>query len=89
MTGTRSPDAVRLDVTLPDGDGAAWLADRNRKALPTPPVIALTGLTADEDTRRIRSAGVRLVLTKPVNVTQLLLALKDTLEASTAKRAED
>jgi signal transduction histidine kinase len=83
------PDVLVLDVTLPDGDGAAWLEHRNENQLPTPPVIALTGVTADEDTRRIRSAGVRLVLTKPVNVTQLLLALKDTLEASTAKRAED
>jgi CheY-like chemotaxis protein len=87
MGAAHSPDVVVLDVTLPDGDGAAWLEKRNEQALSTPPVIALTGVTADEDTRRIRSAGVRLVLTKPVNVTQLLLALKETLEPKPSRAA--
>ena len=88
MGGAQAPDVVVLDVTLPDGDGATWLEQRNAQAISTPPVIALTGVTADEDTRRIRSAGVRLVLSKPVNVTQLLLALKDTLEAARPKRVD-
>jgi two-component system, sensor histidine kinase len=77
-----SIDAIILDVTLPDGDGATWLARRNERSVDTPPVLALTGVTADEDLRRIRAAGVRQVLTKPVNVTQLLLVLKETLIAS-------
>jgi two-component system, sensor histidine kinase len=75
-------EAIILDVTLPDGDGATWLSRRNERSLDTPPVIALTGVTADEDLRRIRAAGVRQVLTKPVNVTQLLLVLKETLIAN-------
>ena len=75
-------DAVILDVTLPDGDGATWLARRKDRSVETPPVLALTGVTADEDIRRIRAAGVQQVLTKPVNVTQLLLVLKETLIAS-------
>ncbi len=74
-----APDAILLDVTLPDGDGATWLGRRLRRSAPTPPVLALTGVTADEDTRRIREAGVRQVLTKPVHVTQLLLVLKEIL----------
>ncbi len=78
------PDIVLLDVTLPDGDGAAWLERRVRQGLVTPPVIALTGVTADEDTRRIRASGVRLVLSKPVNVTQLLLALGEILDGGAA-----
>jgi DNA-binding response OmpR family regulator len=73
-------DVVLLDVTLPDGDGAIWLESRRRAGAETPPVLALTGVTADEDTRRIQQSGVRRVLTKPVNVTQLLLILKETLE---------
>ena len=72
-----APEAMILDITLPDGDGAVWLAQRSRNQPFGPPVIALTGVTADEDTRRIDAAGVRMVLTKPVNVTQLLLALRD------------
>lgn len=79
--GEDGPDLLVLDVTLPDGDGAAWLDQRLRQGRATPPVIALTGVTADEDTRRIREAGVRLVLSKPVNVRQLLLALKEALDA--------
>jgi DNA-binding response OmpR family regulator/anti-sigma regulatory factor (Ser/Thr protein kinase) len=71
------PEVVILDITLPDGDGAVWLEQRNHKDPLTAAVIALTGVTADADTRRIDAAGVRTVLTKPVNVTQLLLTLRD------------
>jgi len=71
------PEVVILDITLPDGDGAVWLQRRNQKEPFAPAVIALTGVTADADTRRIDAAGVRTVLTKPVNVTQLLLTLRD------------
>ena len=76
-----APDVVLLDVTLPDGDGAVWMQQRTSRNEPTPPVVALTGVTADEDTRRIRESGVQKILTKPVNVTQLLLVLKEMLEA--------
>jgi len=71
------PEAVIMDITLPDGDGAVWLQRRAAKEPSSPPVIALTGVTADADTRRIDAAGVRMMLTKPVNVTELLLALRE------------
>ena len=76
-----APDVVLLDVTLPDGDGAVWMQQRTSRSEPTPAVVALTGVTADEDTRRIRESGVQKILTKPVNVTQLLLVLKEMLES--------
>lgn len=82
------PDALLLDVTLPDGDGAIWLMRRLRREAATPPVLALTGVTADEDRRRIQDSGVRRILTKPVNVTQLLLSLKEVIESSQAEREE-
>lgn len=70
-------DAVILDITLPDGDGAEWLRLwTKREGPPSFPVIALTGITADEDTRRIEQSGVSTVLQKPVNVGQLLEALR-------------
>jgi DNA-binding response OmpR family regulator/anti-sigma regulatory factor (Ser/Thr protein kinase) len=72
-----TPDVIVLDITLPDGDGAEWLTQRTKRGAACPPVIALTGVTADEDTGRIQEAGVRRVLTKPVNVAQLLSALRD------------
>jgi DNA-binding response OmpR family regulator len=73
-----APDVIVLDITLPDGDGAVWL-NRRRSGSPEdiPPVIALTGVTADADTQRIQDAGALRVLTKPVNVAQLLSALRE------------
>lgn len=75
----KSPAVIVLDITLPDGDGAVWLRDRTDRKRRLPPVIALTGVTADVDTRRIEAAGVRRVLTKPVNVSRLLGALQEIL----------
>ncbi|MEP6994455.1 MAG: response regulator [Acidobacteriota bacterium] len=71
-----NPDVIVMDITLPDGDGAVWLTQRAERG-GFPPVIALTGVTADEDTSRIQDAGVRKVLTKPVNIAHLLAALKE------------
>ena len=76
------PEALILDITLPDGDGAVWLRDRLDRTPDFSPVIALTGVTADEDTRRIESAGVRKVLTKPVNVALLLSSLRELLSGN-------
>ena len=77
---TREPEVVVLDITLPDGDGATWLASRNRNQPVSFPVIALTGVTADEDRRRIERSGVSAVLHKPVNVHLLFDALRDCVE---------
>jgi CheY-like chemotaxis protein/anti-sigma regulatory factor (Ser/Thr protein kinase) len=75
------PDVAILDITLPDGDGAEWLElARKRGGEVSFPVIALTGVTADEDRRRIEHAGVYAVLYKPVNVNLLFDALKDCLQ---------
>lgn len=77
---SEAPEVTVLDITLPDGDGAAWLASlREEGPLPCP-VIALTGVTADEDRRRIERSGVSAVLHKPVNVSLLFEALAECLE---------
>ena len=55
----KPPDVVVLDITLPDGDGAAWVGLLQKNAALAFPVIALTGVTADEDRRRIEQAGGR------------------------------
>ncbi len=72
------PDVVILDITLPDGDGAEWLQLVAKRDGKVPfPVIVLTGITADEDTRRIERAGVFAILQKPVNLGLLFQALRD------------
>ena len=84
--GAAAPDLLILDVRLPDGDGAAWLARRRTRTVPMPPVIALTGVTAGDDTKRLREAGVRVVLPKPANVTRLLRAIQQVLEDEATSR---
>ncbi|MEO8189744.1 MAG: response regulator [Acidobacteriota bacterium] len=76
----QAPEVLVLDITLPDGDGAAWLAALREKGPVAFPVIALTGVTADEDRRRIERAGVSAVLHKPVNVHMLFESLRECLE---------
>jgi CheY-like chemotaxis protein len=74
------PDVLVLDITLPDGDGAEWLRLLAKKEGRVPfPVVALTGVTADEDTRRIEQSGVSAILQKPVNVGLLFQALTNCL----------
>jgi CheY-like chemotaxis protein len=71
------PDVLILDITLPDGDGAEWLRLwTKREGRLSFPVIVLTGITADEDTRRIEQSGVSAVLQKPVNVGLLFQVLR-------------
>jgi CheY-like chemotaxis protein len=80
------PDVLILDITLPDGDGAEWLRLLAKKEGRVPfPVIVLTGITADEDTRRIEQSGVFAVLQKPVNVGLLFQALRECRAPATAR----
>ena len=83
LAGRLRPDVVVLDITLPDGDGAEWVRLRQKKGRLEFPVIALTGVTADEDRRRIEQSGVGAVLSKPVNVNLLFEALRDCLAPKT------
>ena len=72
-----APDIAIVDITLPDGDGAEWVKLRRKKAAVNFPLIALTGMTADEDRRRIEKSGFCAVLQKPVDIPVLLKALSD------------
>jgi CheY-like chemotaxis protein len=72
-----APDIAIVDITLPDGDGAEWVRLRRKKGAVGFPLIALTGMTADEDRRRIERSGFCAVLQKPVDIPILLKALSD------------
>jgi CheY-like chemotaxis protein/nitrogen-specific signal transduction histidine kinase len=71
------PDIAIVDITLPDGDGAEWVRLRRKKGAVGFPLIALTGMTSDEDRRRIEKSGFCAVLQKPVDIPVLLKALRD------------
>lgn len=75
-----APDVAIVDITLPDGDGAEWVRLRRKKGALSFPVIALTGITADQDRRRIQRSGVCAVLQKPVDIPLLWKALRDCLD---------
>ena len=71
------PDAVLLDLTLPDGDGLAVLGALAAAGEPAPTTLALTGHD-DPDTRaRCLAAGCRAVLVKPVRPAVLVAALAE------------
>ncbi len=67
------PDAILLDLVLPDVDG--WEAARALRSDPATagiPILGLTGLAFPVLRKRAVEAGCDLVLTKPVSPTRLL-----------------
>lgn len=60
------PDAILLDVMMPDMDGPATLAELQRNpATKEIPVIFLTAKVQTADRRRFTDLGVRGVIAKP------------------------
>ena len=65
--GAPTPDIVLLDLNLPRKSGEEVLeAIRDDAALPTPPVVVLTGSDAAEDVARSYELSANAYLTKPV-----------------------
>jgi DNA-binding response OmpR family regulator len=60
------PDAILLDLTLPDGDGLEILERLTMGGQAPPLVLALTGRDEPEVRRRCLDAGCYDVLVKPV-----------------------
>ena len=75
-------DAIFMDISLPDADGAAVIR-RLREESPGAalPIVALTGKTSDADRRRISEAGASAYLSKPVDVKSLLQTLSTLLDS--------
>lgn len=68
------PDAVLLDIVLPDGDGFSALRAIH-ETQPTLPVILITAHGSEETARTARDLGARGHLTKPCNPAELYAAL--------------
>ncbi|HET9580158.1 MAG TPA: response regulator [Usitatibacter sp.] len=77
---TRLPDAVLLDIQLPGLNGFEVL--RRLRAIDGArfPVLAVTASVMDHDRKRILEAGFDAYVAKPVNIRELLHALKGFLE---------
>jgi DNA-binding response OmpR family regulator len=67
------PDAIVLDLNMPNLDGFGVLAALNKRPLnKQPPIIVLTARNAVDDVRRCLSLGAKDYLAKPFNEAQLL-----------------
>ena len=68
----RKPDAIVLDIMLPDGSGLDFMRELRESENAGIPVLLLTGLGAKEDVIRGLTAGGDDYLTKPYNFPELL-----------------
>lgn len=67
------PDAIVLDVNMPNVDGFTTLERLGRDKLAKLPVLMLTARHGGEDVRRALSLGARDFLAKPFDEGQLIL----------------
>jgi two-component system, cell cycle response regulator DivK len=71
------PDAILLDIGLPDFDGYEVCRRlRQNPATRLTPIIAITGWATAADVQRAREAGCNSVLVKPCEFDKVLLELR-------------
>ncbi len=71
------PDAVVLDIQLPNISGIevieAFMRDRTLRSIP---ILAVTAYAGKGDEEKIRAAGARDYLAKPVSITPFMAAVR-------------
>jgi CheY-like chemotaxis protein len=71
------PDLVLLDLNLPRLDGRGVLADiKSDPVLATIPILVLTSSAADEDIARSYELHANCYISKPVDFTEFLAAVR-------------
>lgn len=75
------PDAVVLDIQLPNISGLelieAFGADRALRAVP---ILAVTAYAGKGDEEKIRAAGAKDYLSKPVSISPFMTAVRGLIE---------
>ncbi len=81
MANQRQPDLILMDINLPGLDGIAAMeilqADEKTKDIP---VIAVSAAVMPGDIERAMSAGFQSYLTKPIQVPDVIKAIKEILD---------
>jgi DNA-binding response OmpR family regulator len=80
------PDAMLLDLRLPDGDGLSLLKRLRDDGARLPVIAALTGRDEPETRARCLRAGCVEVLVKPIDVRGLSQLVRSWLETSSSER---
>ena len=76
LIGERKPDAIVLDIMLPDGSGLDFMKELRKSENAGIPVILLTGLTTKADILSGLKSGGDDYLTKPYDFEELLARLE-------------
>lgn len=79
LLGQRDVDVIVTDLRMPDADGMAVLAAALDKPIP-PPVIILTAFGTIESAVEALQKGAFTYLTKPVNLSELRMAVTKAME---------
>jgi two-component system cell cycle response regulator DivK len=81
------PHAVVLDIQLPNVSGLelieTFIADSALRAIP---ILAVTAYAGKGDEEKIRAAGARDYLAKPVSITPFMMAVRGLMEDEPAVR---
>lgn len=81
LAQTQQPDAILLDVMMPDMDGISTLSNLKANAQTRSiPVIFLTAKTQTTEKDRLQSLGVVDVITKPFNAMTLASQIANILQ---------
>ena len=72
----RKPDAIVLDIMLPDGSGLDFMREMRKSENAGIPILLLTGLGAKEDVVRGLTVGGDDYLTKPYDFKELLMRVE-------------
>jgi CheY-like chemotaxis protein len=85
LDGTWQPDALLLDLGMPEVDGLSLLRTiRERPALQSVPAVAVTAYAFQRDAEKSAAAGFERHVTKPYEIDDLVQTVVDVIAARTS-----